>query len=298
MKITVITPYYNGDKYMDAYVDCILSQDETLKRAGHCLNVIMVNDSPEKRLEVGKGDDNDFIRVITNEKNSGIHFSRVKGLGEIASDTDYVMFLDQDDTLEHDALATMLEHALVNSMPSVVVANAKLQQSDGSHLLWYRNAYHKSLVGDLTTYIRIGTQIISPGQCIIRPAAIPEFWKTHIMSCNGADDYFLWLLMLAKGEKFSYCDEPLYEHHYTAVNLSADTTVTDESSYEFMEYLGECEYFSQEDLFTLHEMVTYKNQFRASDKWGKALCSLANLSLFVDNIKFKKKTGTKLGFNR
>ena len=299
MKITVITPFYKGEKYIERYVDCMLDNEANLKSEGHELRIILVNDNPSgPAIPIDNNEKDGFIKFIVNDENRGIHFSRVAGLEEVSDDTDYIMFLDQDDTLEKDALLTMLNHAKANNLPDVVVSNAKLEQADGSRLLWYRNDYHKSLIGDLNTYVKVGIQIISPGQCLIKPDSIPDFWKENILENNGADDYFLWLLMLAQNKTFSYCDEPLYEHHYTAVNLSADTTVTDTSSFEFMEYLGDCEFFPQEALFSLHEMVSYKSQFRTSKTLGKIQCSLAYLNLFTENLKFKKKTGTKLGFNR
>lgn len=279
---------------MESLVDTLIANEVSLKKYGHELEAILVNDSPWKRLEAAESD-HQFFRVITNENNRGIHYSRVAGLAEATGD--YIMFLDQDDTLADDALIKLLK-AITKDDADVEVANATLEQADGSKLLWYRNAYHKSLVGDLKTYLRIGIQIISPGQCLIKKTSIPDFWKTHIMSKNGADDYFLWLLMLAQGSKFSCFDEPLYTHKYTAANISADTTVTDESVYDFIDLLNDCDYFKQTDIFTLHEMITYKNQFRASNTIGKITCSLANLGLFVDNIIFKKKTGTGYGFNR
>lgn len=294
MKISVVTPFYEGDKYMDGYVDSMLENARELKKAGHELEVILVNDSPWKKLEAPAGEDR-FIRVITNPENKGIHYSRVSGLSH--STGDYVMFLDQDDLLSGEGLAKMTS-AAVSQNCDVLVANALLEQSDGSKLLWYRTDYHKSLVGDLNTYLRIGIQIISPGQCLIKRDAIPEFWKEHLVQQNGADDYYLWLLMLAKGLKFGYLDEAFYTHKYTQKNLSGDTTVTDASVFDFLELLSDCDYFKQEDIFILHEMISYKNQFRASSAFGKITCSLANLSLFIDNIKFKKKTGTGYGFNR
>lgn len=295
MKVSVITPFYEGDKYMDRYVDCMLRNDECLKAAGHELEVILVNDSPWKKLEAPENNGDNFLKVITNEQNSGIHYSRVAGLKHATGE--YVMFLDQDDTLMDDALMKLLK-AAYKTGADVTVANAYLEQSDGTLPIWYRTDYHKSLVGDIDTYLKIGIQIISPGHTLIKKTSIPTFWCEHILGKNGADDYFLWLLMLARKAHFSYLDEVLYTHKYTGGNISADTTVTDDSAYEFMEYLAEDDAFSQDDIFTLHEMITYKNQFRASGTFGKITCSLANLPLFLNNIRFKKKTKTGYGFNR
>lgn len=294
MKISVITPFYEGDKYMDQMVDCLLKNEQALKSEGHELEAVLINDSPWKKLEAPESE-HQFIKVVTNTENSGIHQSRINGLN--AASGDYIMFLDQDDLIEDDALLKLL-NAIVKSGADVEVSNALLEQQDGSKLLWYRTAYHKGLIGDLNTYLKIGIQIISPGQCLIKKDSIPDFWKTHVMKKNGADDYFLWLLMLAHGCKFNYYDEALYTHKYTAANLSADTTVTDESVFDFLDMLYDCDYFKKEDIFTLHEMISYKNQFRASGTFGKITCSLANFRMFIDNVKYKKKTGTGYGFNR
>lgn len=297
MKVSVVTAFYEGNEYMASYIDAMIKNKNRLEAVGHELEVILVNDSPWKKLEVPEnGFGASFLRVITNEENRGIHYSRVNGLKN--STGDYVMFLDQDDLISEEALTEMLKKAVSTEGTDIVVANAALEQADGSKLLWYRNDYHKSLVGDLKTYITVGIQIISPGQCLIKRSSVPEFWCENLVTQNGADDYYLWLLMLAKGAKFVYLDKAFYTHKYTEKNLSADTTVTDTSVYDFLELLGECDYFKQEDIFTLHEMITYKNQFRASGTFGKITCSLANLSLFIATLKFKKKTGTQYGFNR
>lgn len=294
MKVTVITPYYNGEKYMDGYIDCMLANKKNVEIQGDYLNVVLVNDSPEKKLEVGDGA-RSFISVLTNDKNCGIHQSRVNGFN--ATDSDYIMFLDQDDLIEGDAIAQMLS-IVKEKQSDVLVANAMLEQADGTHLMWYRTDYHKQMIKNYEAYLMIGTQIISPGQCLIKREAIPEFWIKNIQKINGSDDYYLWILMLARDSRFDYIDKPFYKHVYTSKNLSADTTVTDDSVYEFLDMLADCDYVNQKDIFKIHDMITYKAQFRASGKIGKITSSLANLKICLANIAYKKKTATKLGFNR
>ncbi|MBR4707633.1 MAG: glycosyltransferase family 2 protein, partial [Pseudobutyrivibrio sp.] len=139
MKITVVTPFYKGDKYMDAYVDCMLANKKSLEKCGHELEVILVNDSPEKKL-VAPTVEGQFIKVLTNPENKGIHYSRVSGLA--AATGDCIMFLDQDDVITAEALSSMAAE-LTKQGCDVLVANANLEQADGSKLLWYRNDYHK-----------------------------------------------------------------------------------------------------------------------------------------------------------
>lgn len=294
MKISVITPFYEGAEYMQDYVACMDANRDLLLQNGHELEVILVNDSPWKKLETEPGP-NQYIKVITNPENKGIHYSRVAGLKE--SSGDYIMFLDQDDLLEKDALIKMAT-ALNMSGLDIIIANAKLQQADGSYLEWYRTSEHWNLVWNLETYLRVGIQIISPGQCMIKKDAIPQFWLDNLVRVNGADDYYLWLLMMAAGKKYCILKASEYIHKYTGSNISADTSATDASVYDFVELLYDCDYFKKEDIITLHEMITYKAQFRKSNVLGKIGCSLANLNLFLANLKFKRITKTGYGFNR
>lgn len=294
MKVSVITPFYEGGDYMDRYVDCMEKNRNHLAESGHELEVILVNDSPWKNLEalpVNK----QFFKVVINSKNQGIHYSRVAGLKEATGD--YIMFLDQDDLLEEDALLKM-SRALSKQSSDLIIANAKLEQADGSYLSWYRTEAHWNRVWDLETYIKIGIQIISPGQCLIKRKAIPEFWLDTLVRVNGADDYYLWILMLSAGKKACLLKESEYIHKYTGTNLSADTSATDASVYDFLELLHDCNYVKQSTIITLHEMITYKAQFRQSGLLGKIGCSLANLDIFIANLKFKRETKTKYGFNR
>lgn len=292
MKISVITPFYEGDDYMKKYIDCMYANDKVLTEAGHELEVILVNDSPWKRLEASP---NTIVKVITHDENRGIHQSRVDGL-KVATG-DYVMFLDQDDLIKDDGLLLMLKNAKKHP-DRMIVANALLQQADGSELQWYRTNYHKAMVKDLKTYLTVGIQIISPGQCLIPRNMIPDFWCDHILQQNGADDYFLWILMLAAGSKFHIFNEDIYIHVYTAKNLSADTTVTDASTYGFIELLKDYPLIKARQIKTLKTMMEYKATFRKKGKFGKITCSLKHPVLLYENVVYKYRTKTPLGFNR
>lgn len=233
------------------------------------------------------------LLVIENEKNSGIHASRIHGLQECTGE--FVIFLDQDDTLEDYAVAEFIRQA--DLAEDVIISNAILENATGS-ALWYRTDYHKNKIWDFETYIKVGTQIISPGQCMIRKTSMPEAWMQWVCTKNGSDDYYLWLLLLNDGRKHVFVDKPLYTHRYTARNLSADTRVTDDSSYQFMEYLELNEHFPNEAIAILRTMIDYKDRFRNGSKWEKLTLSLKHPDLFVTNLVFKMKSKTPYGFNR
>ena len=333
MKVSVITAFYKGNKYMPSYVKCMLANAGNMQRCGHELEVIVVNDSPDEKVKLVNDSPDErveipndlssqisqLITVINQPHNTGIHGARVNGLKHATGD--YIMFLDQDDMLSDDALLQHVNCILewqskldeINKNMSqelqqtetiqkmynpVSVSNASLEQADGTALSWYRTDYHKGQIGKLATYIKVGNQIISPGQCLIPRQFVPRIWTERICKENGSDDYYLWLVMLALRHHFILVDEPLYTHKYTGANISADTTNTDVSTYEFVDFLRDADYFSQKDIDKLLRMNKYKAGFRASNKVKKILLSLRNMDIFLANVFYKIKTKTPMGFNR
>ena len=297
MKISIVTPFYEGNDYMPSYAAMLEQNEIALQQAGlgDTMEVILVNDSPQTAVKLpGIYNGRPNWKIVKNGKNLGIQGSRVHGLQE--SSGDYILFLDQDDSLREDALVQFAAKAK-EAPYKVIVANAILEQANGE-ALWYRSDYHKSLIGDMDTYLYIGIQIISPGQCVIPRMVIPDYWCDHVCKENGADDYYLWLLMLESGIGFEYLDEPLYRHRYTEKNLSADTRVTDRSIYDFVQLLQEHPDFPPEYIYRLKRMIVYKANFRQSNLLQKVGLSLKNIDLLMKNLRFKRKTKTPYGFNR
>jgi hypothetical protein len=104
--------------------------------------------------------------------------------------------------------------------------------------------------------------------------------------------------MLEAGIGFVFLDEPLYRHHFTEKNLSADTRVTDKSIYDFVQLLQEHPDFPSEYIYRLKRMIVYKANFRQGNLFQKMGLSMKNFDLFAKNLRFKRKTKTPYGFNR
>ncbi|MCR4674034.1 MAG: glycosyltransferase family 2 protein [Lachnospiraceae bacterium] len=301
MKISVITTFYDGNKYMPAYQEMMVANEQKITEANqksgsdYSMEVIIINDSPKIHvtLQALNASKKNWI-VHSNERNLGIHGSRVEGL-KIATG-DYIVFLDQDDVLREDALLTFLQMASANEM-KVIVSNCNFETKSGVNLL-YRTDYQKQRVGSFDVYLCVGTQIVSPGQCAIPRIIIPDVWKENILKHNGADDYFLWLLLLGMGIGFSYVDMPLYTHVYTGENISETTAQTDRSVYEFIPYLRSSGFLQKEDVDLLERMMHYKAEFRKGNLVKKGILSLKNIDIFINNFIFKKKSKTPYGFNR
>ncbi len=294
--IGIITAYYKGNKYLNEYIYSL--KRALMNTAGICsCRIILVNDSPCEEINFGIDTGELEIHIIKNECNLGIHKSRIKGLEyALTQGIKYVIFLDQDDILTEDSI-NIFSEALLENAADIYIGNSLLEQRNWSEK-WIRTRYHSERVWDLDTYVNIGTQIISPGSCLIKASAIPREWTDFPLSQNGADDFFLWILMLGRKSRAIYLDKTVYIHKYTGDNISSDTERTDESIFEFIPYLKERNIIPAAKIKLLERMIVYKAKFRKSGIFGKAIASILNFDIFIKNIWFKIQTKTGYGFNR
>ena len=95
VKVSVIIPVYNVEDYLKECLDSVLSQ--TLKD----IEVICVDDcSTDDSLKILQeyANNDDRIKIIKNEKNSGQGFSRNEGIKKATGE--YIGFVDSDDFID------------------------------------------------------------------------------------------------------------------------------------------------------------------------------------------------------
>ena len=109
LKISVIIPVYNREKYIAACLDSILSQ--TYKN----IEIICVDDcSTDNSLHILKkyeAKDN-RIKVIALKNNGGVSNARNTGIETATGD--YIAFVDSDDTIDCNMFSEMIEAAEQN----------------------------------------------------------------------------------------------------------------------------------------------------------------------------------------
>ncbi len=101
IKISVIIPVYNVEKYIEQCLESVLNQ--TLKD----IEIIVINDgstdSSLKKIEKYK---NDKKIIIIDKKNEGV--SKTRNIGLQKANGKYVYFIDSDDYLESDVVLEKL----------------------------------------------------------------------------------------------------------------------------------------------------------------------------------------------
>lgn len=218
MDISVIVPIYKGQKYISAIQHMISKNMDYVESHGKSMGIelIFVNDYPNETIHVENLDNRYEVIVIENNKNFGIHQTRVNGLNRAKGN--YILFLDQDDKIFSNSL--YLQFSAIGDA-DIVVGNGK-RFIAGKYRRIYKSERKQRMVKSEKIFLKAANQIVSPGHCLIKKDSIPSEWKEHIITRNGGDDMFLWILMFEHGCKFAINKRNVYKHVDTGINVSND----------------------------------------------------------------------------
>ena len=184
--VSIITPYYNGEKYIDQTANSILNQTFPFFEW-----IIIDDDSPnkeakEKLEKIGKMDKR--IKILHKE-NGGPARARDYGVKNADKNSEYLLFLDSDDLI----CDTFIEctYLALKMHPKASWAYADVINFDGQEFLW-RKWY--SVKKEMEDNLLVMTALIN---------------KKDFLEVNGFDlegkslyeDWCLWLKLIEK-EKF------------------------------------------------------------------------------------------------
>lgn len=210
MICSVIVPIYKGNKYIENIVDMI---QKWVVADDIKLEIIFVNDSPEQPITLPQWKNQSMvpITVLDNQRNMGIHYSRIVGAQYAMGE--YIVFLDQDDTLNDNYLKSQLQHI---EEEDAVICNGLYRNGETIFSLSnpMKNEY------SFEEYLDYGYPMVSLGQLLIKRKSIPLEWLNHVMMHNGWDDHFLWATMMANNTKVNINDDILYTHEEDGNNTS------------------------------------------------------------------------------
>jgi len=203
MKLSVVIPVYNVEKWLPACLDSVL--DPTLRD----YEVIAVNDGSTDRSGAILADCAArfpaLLRVIATP-NGGLGHARNTGLE--AARGDYLLFLDSDDTLSPGAVAEMLE-ALDGSF-DVGVFDIEGVDEDGRRVD-YRRGCERSGAFTLEEYPQL---LFAP------PNAVNKLWRRTLFSDSGVrfpdrlwyEDLATTPRLYRRAERFRSLERPWYRY--------------------------------------------------------------------------------------
>lgn len=250
ISISIIVPYYNGNKYLRRLITSIEKVVNATKELA-LYEVILVNDSPEKKIVLPQTKLN--IRIFANTRNLGIQGARVNGYYH--SKGDWLLFLDQDDELCPEGFERQI--TLTNDA-DVIVGNGIYCLGNINRKI-YENKKSMEYLIQKERFLQIRNLIPSPGECLIKKNKIPKIWIENKLSANGADDWFLWLLLFAAAAKFVCNEESVYIHNDSdGQNLSADLKKMRQSALEMADILLHKKIINEKNYLTLCNAIDFK----------------------------------------
>lgn len=267
--ISVIVPVFQGKNYIGDMI-AQLEQCADVGNNRYLLELIFVNDDPVEQIGFLHSE-KIKVRVLETDVNRGIHGARIRGLEHCAGD--YVLFLDQDDRIASDYFIKQMAH--LGDGDAVV---CKLLH-EGRQFYDTRMPFEEVITREFILSVR--NPIISPGQVLLRKEKIPASWKNVQLKNNGADDWLLWLCMLAENSKFVLNPEILFEHVVEGGNESINTVHMLASEQEIYEALASMQTLVPEDLNKLKGAVQaaaeghirllskFQKMFFVYDQWLK-----------------------------
>lgn len=126
MKYSIITPTYKRKELLERAIASVLAQTHK------DWEMIIINDSPFDETYKTFVVNDQRIRYYLNERNMGVNFSRNSALAKVAADSDYIIFLDDDDYLVPDTLRNFENMILLNGREKWFMTNRALK--DGTPL--------------------------------------------------------------------------------------------------------------------------------------------------------------------
>lgn len=129
VKISVIIPIYNAEKYL---IECL---ESVLKQTFREYEIICIDDGSNdgsKEIVTKYVDEYDFIKMICHEKNRGLSVARNTGLKN--SIGKYVFFLDSDDMIIPETLEELYQCAEQNDLDNIYFNMKRIYEPEMEHM--------------------------------------------------------------------------------------------------------------------------------------------------------------------
>ena len=199
--ISIIMAAYNAEKTIEQAINSVLRQTYT------DFELLVVNDcSKDRTVELVKSiaaKDN-RVRLISNEKNSGVSFTRKHGLEE--SNGSWIAILD------------------------LLFTGSAFMDSDGQPIDWYLHA-----PAEVTYRQLLKQNVLSNSSALVRK----ELYAKHYAIGDGMhEDFAIWLSILKEGKKAYGVDEPLLIYRIAKSSKSGNKVKAAKMNWNTYRYIG------------------------------------------------------------
>ncbi len=278
IKVSVIIPAYNVEKYISQAIDSCLCQRL------HDLEIIVVNDGSTDKTEhiIEKYINNNQNVVYIKTENQGLSMARNTGMK--AARGEYIYFLDADDWIEEECLETCCKQMDEYQLDYVIFDSVR--EYEGCQGVIVKSERKAQFFN--SSYIYNGTEVMK--LYCKKGWVLPEVWRnvyrTSFLRDNDIsfmphiyyeDNPFLFEV-LRKCSRCKYI--PLFLHHY---RIRDNSIMTSAFHIEKAESIFQQADFFLENLRSITEDIEYWKVFAANRIIGLFKHNLNRLSLEETN---------------
>ena len=213
VKISIVMPVKNGEKYISECIDSVLSQTFT------DFEFIIVNDgSTDKTEAIVKSYTDDRI-VFINEFKSSRGISEALNIGIARSSGKYIARMDADDKMYPDRLKVQFDW--LENHPDVDILGSGFEWGNGKEVPEYY-VPRENITDDIL--IKTGNFLCHP-TVMMRKSSIDKLPFLYESYYNGAEDLKLWITAIRKGLKISNIKQPLlyYRQHPDQITVKNES---------------------------------------------------------------------------
>lgn len=200
-KISVIMPVYNAEKYIETAIDSILKQT-----FGDFELIIIDDKGTDDSIKLVEEISDSRIRILYNEKNYGIAYSRNRGIDE--AEGEYIALMDDDDyapvqrlDIEQKYLDEHKEVAVVGGARHIIDENNNIVKYNSSIKIHNPKRVRAELIFH---------DVVSNGSAMMRKDFICQNKIKYHDYMLGMEDYHFWIQCSLLGDIVNLDDILLY----------------------------------------------------------------------------------------
>ena len=192
--MSIITPLYNGEEFIKDAVESVLAQ--TYEN----WELLVIDDgSADNGYNIVKeySDKDKRIKLLKNEKNSGVTKTRNKGIE--SSEGRYIAFLDSDDMWQKEKLERQINFMKAHDAAISCTAYARVDREGNEKKIIH-------VKEEITYNMLLKTNMMG---CLTVIYDTEKTGKRYFAEAEKSEDYILWLSMVRDIKKAYGLDETL-----------------------------------------------------------------------------------------
>lgn len=246
-RISIIMAAYNAEKTIEQAIYSVLCQTYP------DFELLVVNDcSTDKTaaLVAAIAEKDDRVRLISNEKNGGVSYTRKHGLEEARGE--WIAILDSDDAWASEKLEKQIELQKKTNAELLFTGSA-FMDADGRPINWYLHA-----PAEVTYRQLLKQNVLSNSSALVRKEL---YAKYYAVGDGMHEDFAIWLSILKEGRKAYGVDEPLLIYRLAKTSKSGNKIKAAKMNWNTYRYVGlnPVEAFYYEGWYMAKNIVKYAN---------------------------------------